>query len=349
MTWKELMKTAYEEPMFNWKLTLSGIDAEKFKSMYLDPAPGYTGVVRCPECKNCDQQECHGLYIRDLLTGTTACCSKRYSGPKIPVSKDDTIRYSLSYPRFHADVCRRLGLNMSNTSMGDFFWELGTYKRGAGRFLPVYISYYITQAQLTEKLKDLLADSKAQFALILFDHSMISRPMAKLLEERKCICVSMGELLTMESDCSLTQQTNPEYVFNIYKEDEHTISLQTYSCTPGTKWSDIHINWLDRETLSVWKRGETPIAVSYVALGMASGKNNKPNKGFRFLSATLESSKDSLPVPAKSTKEYQTLVQRKREINNTLKAFFPDIKDGDPIEFDSRINSYVFRFQSRAF
>ena len=46
MIWKDIMLTSYEQPLFNWKQTLSGIDVEKFKRQYLDPASGYVGVAR---------------------------------------------------------------------------------------------------------------------------------------------------------------------------------------------------------------------------------------------------------------------------------------------------------------
>ena len=83
MIWKDIMLTSYEQPLFNWKQTLSGIDVEKFKRQYLDPASGYVGVVRCPDREKCSPHECCGLNIRDLSSGTTACCSQRFSGPRM--------------------------------------------------------------------------------------------------------------------------------------------------------------------------------------------------------------------------------------------------------------------------
>jgi hypothetical protein len=157
----------------------------------------------------------------------------------------------------------------------------------------------------------------------------------------------MAELFTMNADCSLTLLTTPEQIFGRYKDDKVIAAVNTYPCPAGTKWSDIYINFLDRETLTVWRRGESPMAVSYAMLGMASGKTNKPTKCFRYLATALEKGFTALPVPAKTTKEYRLAVQRKKEIIDKLKAFFPDIQDGDPIEFVKSSNSYEFRFQSR--
>ena len=174
MNWKELMLAAFNEPFFNWKRTLSGIDIDNFRARYLDPATGCTVVVQCPEgeCTGCDN---HGLSICDLSSGITACCRHKYSGPKIPVSTQDLERYSLSYARFHADICRKLSLQFTNTPLGEFFWELGTYKVGTGRNLSVYISYHHTVKALTEQLHGLLSTAKKQFALLVYDYSMISR------------------------------------------------------------------------------------------------------------------------------------------------------------------------------
>ena len=158
----------------------------------------------------------------------------------------------------------------------------------------------------------------------------------------------MAELLSVEADGSLKRQAASEHIFDVYTKKEELGGRQTYSCSVGTKWSDIHINYHDGETLTIWKRGESPIAVSYVALGMVNEKNNMPNKGFKFLATTLMTGTQSLPVPAKTAVGYQALVQRKREINKSLKAFFPDIQDEDPIVFDSKNQCYQLRFKSRS-
>ena len=347
MIWKDIMLTSYEQPLFNWKQTLSGIDVEKFKRQYLDPASGYVGVVRCPDREKCSPHECCGLNIRDLSSGTTACCSQRFSGPRIPVSQEDVTRYGLSHPRFHAELCRQLGLELSSTAMGDFFWELGTYKRGTGRFLPVYISYYITQAQLTEKLKDLLVDPKVQFALVLFDHSMISRPMAKILENRKCICISMQELFALNPDSTLKLLTVPEHIFNIYKE-EAPVLQQTFQCESGTRWSDIHLKYKDGETISIWKRGSEAHPFSYMALNMADARTRKPNKAFNLLCEMLKIECDTLPVPAKTDPHYSELVQRKKELNTALKNFFSGVEDGDPVVYDRSTFSYRIKMQVKS-
>ncbi|MBO5695283.1 MAG: hypothetical protein J6S98_07755 [Lentisphaeria bacterium] len=349
MIWKSVMKAAdYEAPFFNWKHILSGINMEVFRAKYLDPARGYCGVVSCPERCNCEFLDCQGLNLVDLSTGKTARCQRKFLGPKIPVTDEDVARYALSYPRFHKAICDKLNLSFTSTQIDNFFWELGTYKIGTGKLLPVYISYYITQKQLTDKLKELLLQKPdGRFVLIVYDNTFLAPLTARILTEHNCVCVSMAELFTMNADCSLTLQTTPVQIFGRYKDDKVIAAVNTYPCPAGTTWGDIHINILDRETLSVWRRGESSMAVSYAMLGMASGKSNKPTKCFRFLVAALEDGLTAIPVPAKTTKEYRPMVQRKKEMNDKLKAFFPDIQDGDPIEFVDSENCYQFRFQSR--
>lgn len=342
--WKQFMLAAYNEPLFNWKLILSGIDMEIFRSLYLNPAPGYTGVVRCFKHNSCSQYECQGLCIRDLSTGTNACCPHLFSGPKIPVNKNDLKRYSLSYHRFHAELCHLLGLKLSGTQIDEFFWELGIFKRGTARFLPVYISYYHTAGVLMERLQKMLSKPDMQFALVIYDYTMLSRQAMDELSKRCCIYVSMQELFSMQPDCSLKKLTDPAALFGICKDREKHSFPRCYPCEFGTKWHDIHIKLLDRQTLTIWKRKESCYAFSYAALGMVNRKNNKPNKSFTFLVSLLENELDRIPVPAKTTMHYTTLVQRKREINNALLAFFPGIDDGDPIIFEKSSNSYQLRF-----
>ena len=343
--WKQIMLAACGEPLFNWRLVLPGVDIHAFRHRFLDPVSGYTGAVRCADADRCSQEECWGLRIRELSTGTTACCPYLFSGPKIPVTNEDLLRCSLSYPRFHAELCRLLGLNFSNTVQDDFFCELGTYQRGAARFLPVYISYYHTIALLAAKVRNLLADPHAVFVIVVFDYSMVSRETAAELAKRRCLCVSMPELISILPDASLKLVADPEHIFNIYKETCAERADRRYRCESGTTWSDIHLNLIDRETITIWRRGSASLAVSCVDFGMANGKNNRPNKGFAFFALLLEQKTQNIPVPAKTTSEYVTLVQRKREINNALLAFFPDIHDGDPIVFDKSSNSYRLRFQ----
>ena len=339
--WSKMVKSAvYEESFFDWKQTLSGIDIEKFKNLYLDPAAGYTGTLGCPYRGECDIQECHGLYIRDLLAGTTACCTKKYHGPKIPVAKDDVMRYSLSYRRFHGELCKKLGLTLTCTSIRNFFWELGTYKRGTGRLLPVYISYYIVPDLLTDMLKELLATPDAQFLLVVFDSSMISRSAARLLEERKCTCVYMTELFTIDADCSLKLLTAPEHIFNMYK-GEAPVLQQTYQCEVGTRWSDIYMKYENEKAISIWKRGSSAKVFGCEELGMAHKSTKEPTKAFNALCAMLEGEIDYIPIPSREDKKAHDIVTHmKKKLNEALMNFFPNIDDGEPIEHDKSTGYY---------
>ena len=345
MMWKRIMLAACGEPLFNWRLVLTGVDLHAFRHRFLDPASGYTGVVRCVEAGRCQQQECRGLRIRELSTGTTACCPHVFSGPKIPVSGEDLLRCSLSCPRFHAELCHLLGLTFSNTAQDDFFWELGTYRRGAALFLPVYISYYHTQGLLAAKVRQLLSAPHAVFALVVFDYSMLSRAVAAELAKRGCLCVSMPELASVQPDAALKLETDPEHIFNIFKETRPERTERRYRCESGTTWSDIHINFADRETVTIWRRGCSSFAASYGDLGMINRRNNRPSRGFSFLTLLLERKTQSIPVPAKSNPQYPTLIQRKHEICKALQAFFPDVHDGAPIVFDKTTSCYQLRFQ----
>ncbi len=349
MMWKNFMLSTCDDALFNWQIAVPDVDISTLKALYLDPAGGYTGVVSCAEKAQCEFRcSCDGLNIKDLSTGTTACCTRKVFGPKVPVSEDSLVRYSLSFKRFHAELCKQLGLTFSSAAQDNFFWELGTFKRGTARFLPVYISYYHVETLLEEKIKYMLADPQAQFALIVFDHSLVNRKTADALAKRNCVCVSMPELLRLEKDASLQLLSEPAHIFNIYKENEPCSELRKYPCDSGVRWQDIHLVYYDDQNISVWHRKEASMLCSYALLDMIDKRQNKPSKAFALLNKALQNSITTLPVPAKGDPHYSELVQRKKEINSALRRFFSGMNDGDPVIYDKGNACYCFRFQTKA-
>lgn len=348
--WRSLLRTAQSNSLYNWTATLSKLDMGSFKERYLDPAPGYARMIMCPDHEKCNECECNKMRpIRDLSTGTAGCCPYNVTIPPIYLSARDQEMYRLSFSRFHASICQLCGLEFSGTPLDStFFWELGSFKNGAARYLPVYISYYLVPSLLEQKVRQLIAQNKTPFALIVFDYAVVPRSVVDELKANKCACVAISELIRMDARAEMSLSIdNPARIFNIYKEEAITSTSGVYDCPATVKWGDIHINLLDGETITVWRRGEAARAFSHVSMGLASSKNNQPTKVFKFLVSILEHGCDHLPVPAKTTAYYKELVQRKRELNNALKAFFPAVDDGDPLVFDNATQSYLIRFRTK--
>ncbi|UKI32153.1 MAG: hypothetical protein L6W00_00550 [Lentisphaeria bacterium] len=69
-------------------------------------------------------------------------------------------------------------------------------------------------------------------------------------------------------------------------------------------------------------------------------------EAFTALLALLSMPGKVLPLPARDTREYDFWKHRKYEICAALRKFFPNINDGDPIEFVKN-EGYQVRFVNR--
>ncbi|MPM23829.1 hypothetical protein SDC9_70306 [bioreactor metagenome] len=343
--WKELMLSARSRSLFDWRLSLPELDIDIFRERYLDPAPGEVGQVLCPTKADCPETECSCRNIRDLSMGTVACCIHRFGIPPIKTTGQDLSCFSLSYARFHADLCKTLGLEYSGVDMDNrFFWELGVFKIGAAKRIPVYISYLQTLAHLDAKIRLLLASTPSTFAVVVFDMSLIRKSTVAALTEKKCICLSLKEVIRMNRDSSMLATDSSLPVFQTMKSSDFTGGIKTYTCSAGTKWSDICITHHDSETVYINRRGEPPVAFSYRSMGLVNSRKDTPSMAFMTLLKFLDSSDGSVKVPAKSSTEYDFIVQRKKELLACFEKVFPTIKDGSPIIYDRKTFCYRVTF-----
>ena len=96
----------------------------------------------------------------------------------------------------------------------------------------------------------------------------------------------------------------------------------------------------------IWVKGEAPIQINYMQLGMCNQKKGCRTEAFTALLALLSMPGKVLPLPARDTREYDFWKHRKYEICAALRKFFPNINDGDPIEFVKN-EGYQVRFVNR--
>ena len=346
--WKELMLSARSRSLFDWHFVLPELDMTVFKERYLDPAPGASGQVLCPTMKDCPEADCHCRAVRDLSTGSFACCTRRWGVPNVAVTANELANFSLGYARFHALLCRELGLELSHADLDDhFFWELGVFKCGAAKRRPVYLSYLQSFEQLDAKVRVLLASTPTAFALVVFDRTLIRSSTIAAMTAEKCLCVALPDVLRMNRDCSITRIVEREAIFDCFKSAEGNGGIKTYLCAAGTKWSDICLTHEDSETVYVSRRGESPVPFSYRAMGLFNAKNDKPSLAFLTLLKLLDSPDGSVEVPAKTSPQYDFLVQRKKELQACFRKIFPTVEDGPPIIYDRNTFRYTLRFLTR--
>lgn len=343
--WKELMLSARSRSLCDWETVLPDLDMAILKDRYLDPAPGTARRVLCRTKHDCPETQCSFRDIRDLSTGTSACCTLRYGIQPVKTTPLELSCFSLSYARFHVALCAELGLELSNSDLDDgFFWELGMFKYGAAKRTPVYLSYLHSAEQLAIKINDLLLRAPAAFALIVFDRSLIRSKTESAMAEKKCFCLALPEILRMNRDCSFSKIGSVASIFTACKSEKQIPDIRTYQCAADTKWCDLCLTHEDSETVMVSLNGEPAIPLSYRAMGLYSKKDDKPTAAFKLLLCFLDTQDGTVPIPAKTSKEYDYLVQHKKELTACFKKVFPTISDGPAFEYDGKAFCYRAKF-----
>ena len=221
----------------------------------------------------------------------------------------------ITRPRIHKEIADACGIEFSSVDLDDaFFWELGCLKTGTGCRMPVYISYYINTMVFEHRLENLLKEDRT-FILLVGRLADVPKAMLAALRQKKCVCLGLDDCVSIAPDGSFA-------------------------------WADVHIRKKDGDNVSIWVKGEAPIQINYMQLGMCNQKKGCRTEAFTALLALLSMPGKVLPLPARDTREYDFWKHRKYEICAALRKFFPNINDGDPIEFVKN-EGYQVRFVNR--
>ena len=343
--WNSLLANARSQPLYDWKIQLPGIDIEQFRIKYLNPAPGNAMRLLCPDTDNCPEN-CNYRIVRELSSGLKACCPMDITRPRIPIMPEEIGIYRLNYDRLHKEIADALGIEFSSVDLDDaFFWELGCLKTGTGCRMPVYISYYNNMVVFEHQLKELLREDRV---FILFVGKLVNVPklMLAALQKKKSVCLGLDDCMTINVNGSLTADAETINLLNSFHPARQPKVLTEYQCAPDTRWADVHIRKKDGDNVSIWVKGEAPIQINYMQLGMCNQKKGCRTEAFTALLALLSMPGKVLPLPARDTREYDFWKHRKYEICAALRKFFPNINDGDPIEFVKN-EGYQVRFVNR--
>ena len=343
--WNSLMENARSQPLFDWELQLPGIDIGQFRAKYLNPAPGEAMRLHCPDAEECPE-ECHCRRVHELSAGLMACCPLDITRPRIPVTPEDIGFYRLNYARVHKEIADALGIEFSSVDLDNaFFWELGCLKTGTGNRMPVYISYYLNTMEFEHRLENLLREDRA-FILLVGCLADVPKAMLTTLRQKKCVCLGLDDCVTIAPDGSFVADGETVNLLNGIRSTRQPMALTEYRCAPNTKWADVHIRKKDSDNISVWVKGEAPVQINYLQLGLCNQVKGCPSQAFTALLALLAMPGKVLPLPARGTPEYDFWKRRKLDIGIALRRFFPTINDGDPIEFVKN-EGYRVRFVNR--
>mgnify|MGYP004699018739 FL=1 len=343
--WNSLLANARSLPLFDWKILLPGIDIGQFRTRYLNPAPGEASRLLCPDSAGCPE-ECHYRKVRELSSGLMACCPLDITLPRIPVTPEDIGFLSLNYARFPKEIADALGIEFSSVDLDDaFFWELGCLKTGTGNRMPVYISYYLNTMEFEHRLENLLREDRP-FILLVGCLADIPKAMLTTLRQKKCVCLGLDDCVTIAPDGSFVADGETVNLLNGIRSTRQPMALTEYRCAPNTTWADVHIRKKDSDSVSIWVKGEAPVQINYLQLGLCNQVKGCPSQAFKALLALLSIQGKILPLPPRGTREYDSWKRRKLDLCAALRRFFPNINDGDPIEF-VKGEGYRVRFVSR--
>ena len=160
------------------------------------------------------------------------------------------------------------------------------------------------------------------------------------------VCLGLDDCVSIAPDGSFAADGETVNLLNGIRSARQQTALTEYQCAPDTKWADVHIRKKDGDNVSIWVKGEAPIQINYMQLGMCNQKKGCRTEAFTALLALLSMPGKVLPLPARDTREYDFWKHRKYEICAALRKFFPNINDGDPIEFVKN-EGYQVRFVNR--
>lgn len=343
--WNSLLANARSLPLFDWKIQLPSIDIGQFRTKYLNPAPGEAMRLCCPDAEECPE-ECHCRRVHELSAGLMACCPLDITLPRIPVTPEDIGFLSLNYARFHKEIADVLGIEFSGVDLDDaFFWELGYLKTGTGCRMPIYISYYCNMMVFEHRLENLLREDRV-FILLVGRLADVPKQQLSALEKKKCLCLGLDDCVSIAPDGSFTAAGETVNLLNGMRSARQPLALTEYQCAPDTKWADVHIRKKDGDNVSIWVKGEAPVQISYLQLGLCNQVKGCPSQAFNALLALLSIQGKILPLPPRGTRKYDFWKRRKLDLCAALRRFFPNINDGDPIEF-VKGEAYRVRFVSR--
>ena len=195
------------------------------------------------------------------------------------------------------------------------------------------------------QLKELLREDRG-FILLVGKLVNVPKLMLAALQKKKCVCLGLDDCMTINVDGSLTADGETINLLNSFHPARQQKALTEYQCAPDTRWADVHIRKKDGDNVSIWIKREAPIQVNYMQLGMCNQVKGCHSQAFTALLALLAMPGKVLPLPPRGTPEYDFWKRRKLEICTALKKFFPNINDGDPIEFVKN-EGYRVRFVNR--
>lgn len=225
-----------------------------------------------------------------------------------------------------------------------FRFRLGTYGDISGYSFPIYLVKAWEADEMCGCLNSLLLSAHSPLIVMTPTPRKVSQQSLQLLENRGCLHLALSEALQIDSadDWSITPAARAKL---LQFRDRHVPRAETATGTSffptpqGASWADVEIRFLDGETVSVSVGGSQAVHV-YAQLGMADGRNARPNKQWELLRAFASGHGLLTWSTAGACRQNK---KRKEYLSTALREFFRI--DGDPFELTGDKKGWRAKFK----
>ena len=255
-------------------------------------------------------------------------------GPTIQLSKVDVLVYRLNHQRVIREVASALGFETANERIDGvpYTFRIGTLQPLAGFSFPVFVTFPLEPADLLHAVEIMSLQGDTPF-IVLAPTSRLRRSACEsLLTKRRACFLPLNEAIELGPDgkwCATNGAKQRLFAFQtaVVPQLSETDGTVFFPTPPTATWSDLHIKFVDGETVSV-KIGDVAATFVYSQMGMADGRNAKPTKQWELL-RTFAAGFGILTW--KSSGASRDNQKRKEILVRDLKAFFR--LDGEPIVY----------------
>jgi len=255
-------------------------------------------------------------------------------GPAISLSKRDVLIYRIDRRRIFQDVCAALGFEVTEASVDGQHdtYRIGTFRPFAGFAFPAFLAIPLEPADLHRGVTWIASEVDRPFIVLAPTANRLRPACESLLTRRKACFLALSEAIEMDGRGNWKAAPAAERLLSEFQQTAipqaaDTGILAFFPTPPNATWSGLRIKFIDGEAVSV-KVGTASGTFVYSQMGMADGRNGKPNTRWRLLQSFAKGygnlNWDSPDASPKNQK-------RRESLSRDLQAFFRI--DGDPIQY----------------
>lgn len=269
-----------------------------------------------------------------------------YDGSVIALSKTDIVVYRLNHIQLFDRLCHAFGFD-HNSSLCDGTpqsYRLGTYCPLAGYSFPVFVTFPLSSSALRQCVESVHAFDDGHSLVLAPTRQRMQPACESVLKKRGSLFVSLSESVQIDDRGVWAMSSTMTRQLDVFKHSaipqassDGTIAF--FPTPANATWSDVHIKFLDGETVSV-KVGPVSEVYVYSQMGMADGRSAKPTKQWDLLRSLAN---DYGLLTWNSKNAHSTNQKRRETLAKNLKHFFRI--EGDPIDYRGDEKGWKTRFQ----